>query len=392
MRLSRASAAMLLLLAPSRPALEPALVPAARAQARQVAAVGDGADLAAELRRGDDAASAIDAAVARGLRWLVAHQEPCGGWLGDSGHKQQDDYVVYQSADVTRARGGAQMGVSALAGLALLADGQMPDRGEYAGALDALITYVLSRQSDFGYLEDGGSRMYSHSFATLFLAEVLGMCPARQKEIDHALRLAVDFTQRAQNEHGAWRYQPFTIEEDLSVTVCQVQALRAARDAGIPVAASCIDRVVEYVRDSRVLGDEYSGGFYYKIHGRGARQKTTFTVNAAAITSLHSAGLYDEREYGETLDDIAQEYDSITRRWPDHFYFWYGNYYAAQALYTEGGARWRKYWQALRDDLLSRQQSDGRWCNPTGPGDAFGTAVACLLLRVPAQYLPIFER
>jgi hypothetical protein len=353
---------------------------------------GDEPDVEPALARPDERAGAVDRAVERGLRWLAEHQQPCGGWLGDSGHKQDDDYVVYQSAEATRATGGAQMGVSALAGLAFLADGQLPDRGPYAQALDRAISYVISRQNEFGYLEDGGSRMYSHSFATLFLAEVYGMCARRQEEIGRALQRAVEFTQTAQNEHGGWRYQPFTIEDDLSVTVCQVQALRAARDAGVPVSVSCIDRVVAYVRDSRIEVGRFAGAFYYKIHGRAARTKTSFTVNAAAVTTLHSAGLYDEREYGAALDFVAEDYEYVSRRYPDHYYFWYGNYYAAQALFTEGGPRWRRYWQALCEDLLLRQQTDGHWRNPIGPGDAFATAVACLLLRVPAQYLPIFQR
>ena len=358
----------------------------------QLARVGEEPESAPTIEANDAAATAVDRAVERGLHWLAMHQEACGGWIGDSGHKQGDDYVVYQSAEVTRSRDGAQMGVSALAGLAFLADGQMPDRGKYAETLDRLITYVISRQNEFGYFEDGGSRMYSHSFATLFLAEAYGMAPRRQEEIAKALRAAVDFTEKAQNENGGWRYQPFTIEDDLSVTVCQVQALRAARNAGVPVSASCIDRVVAFVRDSRIEGGRNDGAFYYKIHGRSARTKTSFTVNAAAVTTLHSAGLYDEREYGAALDYVASEYDYIATQYPNHYFYWYGNYYAAQAMFTEGGPRWRRYWQSLRSDLLERQQPDGRWLNRIGPGDAFATAVACLLLRVPAQYLPIFER
>src|SRR5262249_22137773 len=159
-------------------------------------------------------------------------------------------------------------------------------------------------------------------------------------------------------------------EADLSVTVCQVQALRAARDAGILVSADCIDRVVKYVRDSRIGYDSDAGAFYYKIYGRAARTKTSFTVNAAAVTTLHSAGLYDAREYGRALDLVAEGYSEVTEEFADHFYYWYGNYYAAQALFTEGGARWRTYWQRLRDDLLARQREDGRWINRVGPGDA----------------------
>jgi hypothetical protein len=38
------------------------------------------------------------------------------------------------------------------------------------------------------------------------------------------------------------------------------------------------------------------------------------------------------------------------------------------------------------------QQPDGRWRGEVGPGDEFATAVACLLLSLPQQYLPIFQR
>jgi hypothetical protein len=48
----------------------------------------------------------------------------------------------------------------------------------------------------------------------------------------------------------------------------------------------------------------------------------------------------------------------------------------------------------MRDHLLDDQEKDGRWLNPRreGPGDAFGTAVACIILQIPNQYLPIFQR
>lgn len=339
----------------------------------------------------------LDRAVGRGLRWLIDQQEACGGWSGDVGHKQEDSYVVYDSAERQRLEGHAHVGVSALAGLALLADGQPVDEGPYAATFDRLVAYVLRSQDQFGYLCDGTTRMYSHSFALLFLSQLYGMTTRHHDTVERALQQAVAFTERAQNEHGAWRYQPFTLEADLSVTVCQVQSLRASRDAGIAVRKDVIDRVVEYVRQSRIDGGGWDGArgsldgaFYYKIHGRGAESKTSYAINAAAITSLHSAGNHDTREYEGALEYLTQaRADNFARS--DHFYFWYGNYYAAQAFWNEGGPRWRRYWRDLSETLLESQQPDGRWLNRVGPGDAFSTAIACLLLRIPAQYLPIFR-
>ena len=38
------------------------------------------------------------------------------------------------------------------------------------------------------------------------------------------------------------------------------------------------------------------------------------------------------------------------------------------------------------------QQASGAWPCTAGPGEAFGTAVATLILQIPYQYLPIFQR
>jgi hypothetical protein len=46
----------------------------------------------------------------------------------------------------------------------------------------------------------------------------------------------------------------------------------------------------------------------------------------------------------------------------------------------------------MKDHLISDQKPDGRWINDVGPGDVFSTAVACVVLQVPKQYLPIFQR
>lgn len=338
-----------------------------------------------------DRTSEIDAAVRRGLAWLARHQLPHGGWDGEVGHKRGDGYIVL---DPTRHghEGEGHPGVTSLAGLAFLADGHVPDRGPHRDVLNHTIDYLLRKQNDAGFITDNESRMYSHAFATLFLSQVHGMSESRRLVADEALRKAVRFVEETQNRFGGWRYSPFTEETDLSVTVCQVQALRAARNIGIRVNKSGIDRVIDYVERSRIDSGPYAGAFYYKIHGRAAYTKTSYAINAAAATSLHSAGVYDSQRYGGALDYLEENYDELSRFYPYHYYFWYGNYYAAQAFHLEGGRRWERYWKRLRDDLLARQEPDGRWINSVGPGDVFSTAVATLLLRIPAEYLPIFQK
>jgi len=335
-----------------------------------------------------------DRAAERGLQWLAAQQMDCGGWAALVGHKMMDDYVVLDQAlsvEEQRARGHAHLGVSAIAGMAFLAGGHLPDRGTHRESVRKVVDYVVACSRDNGFLTDSGTRMYSHAFATLFLAEVYGM--AGGEAVQAALEKSVNLIVDCQNTQGGWRYNPFDREADLSVTVCQLQALRAARNIGIKVPEDTIDRAVAYVQRSRTRSGRNQGLFYYKIQGRGAYEKNReFAINAAGVTALNSAGIHDPELSDPALEFLLRAYAEVADYYATHYYFWYGNYYACQALFQDGGPRFARYHERLSRDILAGQQADGRWRNDCGPGDAFGTAMACILLQQPRQYLPIFQR
>jgi len=59
-----------------------------------------------------------------------------------------------------------------------------------------------------------------------------GMDP--DPELEKTLRKAVDLITKAQSPSGGWRYQPNPGDQDLSVTVMQIVALRVANNAEIP--------------------------------------------------------------------------------------------------------------------------------------------------------------
>lgn len=340
-------------------------------------------------------AARCTAAAERGLQWLANRQLPTGCWVGHVGHKMNDNYVLLDSGmlpETQQRLGHGHPGVTALCGMAFLAGGSLPDRGPHAEVVARTVGYVTRIAQENGYLTDAGERMYSHAFATLFLAEVYGM--AGTDAVKTTLERAVNLITDCQNAHGGWRYNPFDRETDLSVTVCQVQALRAARNIGIRVAPTTIDRAMAYVQASRVGAGRHRGLFYYKIHGRGAYDKPNeYAINAAALTALSSAGIHDDDLRDPVLEFLRDEYPALASDWyRTHYYYWYGNYYAAQAFYQAGGPRLRAFFARLADDLLANQLADGRWRNTTGPGDELGTAVACILLQMPKQYLPIFQR
>src|SRR5690606_19255742 len=112
----------------------------------------------------------------------------------------------------------------------------------------------------------GHGPMYGHGFATLFLAEVYGMVnePNLRRDLHGTLRRAISVIINSQNQEGGWRYQPVRGDADLSVTICQIMALRAARNAGISVPASVAQNCTRYVQRCQ---DPNSGGFRYQTFG-----------------------------------------------------------------------------------------------------------------------------
>ncbi|MGK0217059.1 MAG: prenyltransferase beta subunit, partial [Planctomycetota bacterium] len=312
-------------------------------------------------------------AVKRGLRWLADHQQENGSWLADVGYKLNENYRW-------TAQDKPHVGVTALAGMAFLAGGHLPGRGEYAKTVDRCLDFVLSCVNDDGYITFAGTRMYSHAFATLFLAEIYGM--THREDVRERLQRAVDFIVKSQNDQGGWRYVPLARASDMSIVVCQVLALRAARNIGIRVSKTTIDRAIEYVVDSAVTeGSQRSmrgyrsdtiGTFHYQ---RDDKSRSNFALTAAGVTALHGLGVYSSELIEAGVRSLQQGVDRFnqTRGNQGHYFFWYGHYYGVQAMYTVGGHHWQRYFTSLRSFLLKLQKSDGSWPNSEGPGVAFGT-------------------
>jgi uncharacterized protein YfaS (alpha-2-macroglobulin family) len=87
--------------------------------------------------------------------------------------------------------------------------------------------------------------MYGHGVASIALAEVYGQTkdPRVRPKLEQVIRTIIE----SQNAEGGWRYNPRPNDADISVTVLQVVALRAAKNAGLDIPQVTIDRAVKYV-------------------------------------------------------------------------------------------------------------------------------------------------
>ncbi len=364
------------------------------------------------LERGGLVDARTKEAIDAGLRFLARTQSEDGSWSSNAGKKINESYRPFDGGEDI-----PHVGITSLGILAFLAGGHLPDRGPYGETLHRAVDFVTKQVTSSGFISANHTRMYSHAFATLALAEVYGV--TRAESVRKPLEYAAEFTVRCQNETGGWRYVPFTKDSDMSVTVCQVVALRAARNVGIKVPRSTIDRALRYVIESANTGqNQYEvGSFLYQPQTQ-QFNRDSFSLCAAGLTTLFQAGLYDDQSIAAyihahrieksemRIDDFVsymqQMYLRVARQ--PHYFFYYGGYYATQAMYQIGLRRpdvWSSWYRQIRDDLLAvvrwgpSPTSDAReawWTSNVDTTNAYATASALLILQFPLDQLPIHRR
>ena len=321
----------------------------------------------------DPLEKAIDDGIRRAIDWLASEQQPSGAW-------KTNDY-------------GESTATTALAIMAMLAAGHVPEEGPYGQQITRGVGWLLSKQQKNGLLvgrQRSDGPMYSHGIATLMLAEVIGMVDPTQAEqcrevLQKAVKLIVDAQNQSKStEHdGGWRYQPTSSDSDLSVTAWQLLALRAAKDIGCDVPAENIDRAIAYVRRLHV---QYDGGFGY-MSGHGS----TVTRAGTGIVALEVCGEHRTKETLAAAKMILSR--PLTK---GQHYFYYGVYYCTVGMYKVGGDEWQQSRESLYRTTLNMQNPAGYWDPEDGTerqaGKVYSTSLSVLALAIEYGYLPIYQR
>lgn len=298
--------------------------------------------------------AATKQSVAKAMRWMKDQQAPDGSW--------------------------GNTAITSFALLAFMANGHLPNQGEYGPEVARGVRYLLACTRDDGYIVGPrGGNMYCHGMAALALTQVYGM--TGDEEVRRTLKRAIDLIIRTQNHEGGWRYDPSPTAADISVTIMQVMALRGAKDGGIHVPDRTLSEAVRYINrcyDRRV------GGYRYQPFSSGVGYART----AAGVCVLQLSGEYD-------ADEIKGAVDYLERTANDNQHYWYGHYYAAHALNQIGGEVWEQYYGRMKTHLLSIQRPAGDWYDSrreAAYGPTYQTAIAVLILSVPTHYLPIYQK
>jgi len=296
--------------------------------------------------------------------------------------------------------------------MSLLCEGSTIREGKYKDNIKRAVDWLMARSMPNGMIGnpnipgEAGRYMYGHGFGMLFLASVVGDeedADRRRKLVD-ILERAAKFSFDAQTNRGGWGYisaKEGSNFDEGSVTVTQVQALRAARNAGIAVPPDVIKMALKYLQDST----NEQGGVIYSLGGGGGGDGRP-ALTAAAVSCGFSAGEYNSPLVKKWLK-FCQNHVPIGLGGANRFgHDEYTHYYYAQAMYVLGDAGWAKlfpgskeseqlgwtkYKKAVFDNLKNTQGTDGSW-NGGHVGPVFITGVYLTVLQLDKSTLPIYQR
>ena len=313
----------------------------------------------------------VKQSVDHAVKWLVEQQKPSGYFTEQRGEQpvKRGDLPAHSAAMTSLA-------IMGLTSVGSMPGDPTPEGRAVAKALKYMVDYVQPDEN--GYLgRSDRSRMYGHGIISLMIMEMLGM--SQDEEVDRKLHtmaegavkliLQSQKVPKSDSNKGGWRYEPQSSDADMSVTVWQLMALRAAKNAGLRVPR------------------DMAAAFSYEPYG--GRQ--TFSTTAAGLLSLLASGQYEAPETIGSSNFLMKSPPAITEPW-----FFYGNYYYAQSMYQRGGDYAATARRKTEDTLLKNQATDGSWMprngNEKSAGPVYATSLALLSLSVYHHFLPIYQK
>jgi hypothetical protein len=280
--------------------------------------------------------------VAAALSWLARHQLPEGRWSFEYATVCKDD-----TCTGSRAMQNSDTAATALALAPFQAAGQTHQKkGPYRQTITSGLAWLMRNQKPDGDLR-GGSTMYAHGLATIALAEAYGL--SADKAVGYAAQAAVNFIQKAQNaQTGGWRYMPGD-EGDTSVLGWQMEALEAARVAGLQVDPAKLDGARKWLKS--VAQGQQGGKFSYVP---GSQATPTMTAEGL-LASQHLGAKPEAPEVVEGLQLLKANLPGGPSS-PRNAYF---SYFATRVWHNVGGPDWEAWKTPLRKSLVEMQCREG---------------------------------
>jgi hypothetical protein len=188
--------------------------------------------------------------------------------------------------------------------------------------------------------------------------------------------------------YGGWRYNPDSLDSDISISGWQILSLKAAINAGFSVPDWCLPKAAEFVR---ACFSERDGGFTYQAKEGNA----TCVRTGIGALSLQLCD-FPEDPLIATAVRYMQDYPPI---WEfEHggggysFYYWY---YGTRAMMNREGEDWRIWKSWMCRLLVDNQEVDGSWeveQQEEKVGKIYSTSLGALMLELCCGHRPIYMR
>ncbi|HUS57778.1 MAG TPA: prenyltransferase/squalene oxidase repeat-containing protein [Planctomycetota bacterium] len=309
-----------------------------------------------------------------GLQWLARVQEPDGRW----------DSMKWG------ANHNCDAGVTGLAVLAFLADGNTDRSGRYFRNVYLALRWLEKRQaSDGGF----GERFYSQGICTMAVAQAHGMSGTATWR--GVAQKALDFCCANQNPNGGWDYMGNNPNRvDTSVSAWMVLALKSGIVCGLNVPDTAVERVRKWLRES--INADGNTGYTKNIGAQGSSNGTPAMTAAATLCRQFMGWKAGDPEITRALGYIEKNGVQLNNL--------YHTYYATLAMFQVKQfipRHWQDWRKNCREPLLARQVKgkgkdlDGSWDPDTTygahGGRVYTTAVALFCLEGDRIYLPMLK-
>ena len=349
------------------------------------------------------APEAIEAAIRRGIGFLIGAQNANGSWGSATRTKALNIY-----APIPGAHHAFRAAVTSLCISALIEVGDT--RPEARAALERAEAWLLK---ELPHVRRATPRavynVWGHSYAIQALVRMHGRTQdaARRRTIRELIELQVDLLGRFESVDGGWGYYDFragtkqpTSQPNSFTTATGLIALKEARDLGIDVPDKLIQRAIATVVRQRnpdfsyLYANSWWIRPYYPINRPGGSLGRSQACNAALrmwgdekVTDGVLKAWLDRLFARNLWLDIGRKRPVPHESWMQvaGYFYYYGHYYAAVCIELLPPADRPHFQHHLAAILLRLQEKDGSWWDypfynyhqPYGTAFALSALVRC---------------
>jgi len=286
---------------------------------------------------------------------------------------------------------------------------------DYTSTITKAVEFIQSQYHPSSDYESGSKKqaleggligranpMYEHGIATLALTETI--VHTNDLTLEPIIEDAIQMILRAQNtenkpeflkgpiipdskHYGGWRYNPESVDSDLSVSGWPILALKAVLNAGFEVPEWSLEKALVFLD---ACHDEGDGSFGYMAGGSG---NSCVRAGIGALC-LQLIGNKNDPRIPPALRFMQNNPPVWNKEDPGNGYPFYYWYYGTRAMLNEGAEDWRIWKDWMCRLLVDHQNSDGSWSGNQSEENmsVYTTALGALMLELCCGHLPIYMR